>query len=54
MAVIYHIVFPQKLMDAVWMFFDNFYWPVRYKQTYLASRADFLVEQGVRHVVLLV
>ncbi|KAG0342841.1 hypothetical protein BG000_000604 [Podila horticola] len=41
-------------MDAVWMFFDNFYWPVRYKQTYLASRADFLVEQGVRHVVLLV
>ncbi|KAI9242116.1 MAG: hypothetical protein BYD32DRAFT_403911 [Podila humilis] len=47
-------VFPQKLMDAVWMFFDNFYWPVRYKQNYLASRADFLVEQGVRHVVLLV
>ncbi|KAF9277746.1 hypothetical protein BGZ74_003274 [Mortierella antarctica] len=48
------LVFPQKLMDAVWMFFDNFYWPVRYKQTYLASRADFLIEQGVRHVVMLV
>ncbi|KAG0080025.1 hypothetical protein BGZ92_000806 [Podila epicladia] len=47
-------VFPQKLMDAVWMFFDNFYWPIRYKQTYLASRADFLIEQGVRHVVMLV
>ncbi|KAI8351253.1 hypothetical protein B0O80DRAFT_456135 [Mortierella sp. GBAus27b] len=47
-------VFPQKLMDAVWTFFDNFYWPVRYKETYLASRADFLIEQGVRHVVLLV
>ncbi|KAG0337884.1 hypothetical protein BG004_007454, partial [Podila humilis] len=47
-------VFPQKLMDAVWTFFDNFYWPVRYKQTYLATKADFLIEQGVRHVVLLV
>ncbi|KAF9127366.1 hypothetical protein BGW39_005932 [Mortierella sp. 14UC] len=47
-------VFPQKLMDAVWTFFDNFYWPVRYKKTYLATRADFLLDQGVRHVVLLV
>ncbi|KAK3809986.1 MAG: amidohydrolase family protein [Benniella sp.] len=47
-------VFPQKLMDAVWTFFDNFYWPVRYKETYLANRADFLIEQGVHHVVLLV
>ncbi|KAG0286440.1 hypothetical protein BGZ98_005096 [Dissophora globulifera] len=41
-------------MDAVWNFFDNFYWPVRYKKTYLANRADFLVDQGIRHVVLLV
>ncbi|KAG0311999.1 hypothetical protein BGZ99_009785 [Dissophora globulifera] len=47
-------VFPQRLMDAVWNFFDNFYWPVRYKKTYLANRADFLVDQGIRHVVLLV
>lgn len=47
-------VFPQKLMDAVWTFFDNFYWPVRYKETYLANRADFLIQQGVHHVVLLV
>ncbi|KAF9897752.1 hypothetical protein BX616_005046 [Lobosporangium transversale] len=47
-------VFPQKLMDAVWTFFDNFYWPVRYKGTYLESRADFLIEHGVTHVVLLV
>ncbi|KAG0274091.1 hypothetical protein BGZ95_010114 [Linnemannia exigua] len=47
-------VFPQKLMDAVWTFFDNFYWPVRYKKNYLATRADFLLDQGVRHVVLLV
>ncbi|KAF8980475.1 hypothetical protein BGZ46_004159 [Entomortierella lignicola] len=47
-------VFPQKLMDAVWSFFDNFYWPVRYKGTYLSSRADFLIEHGVQHVVLLV
>ncbi|KAF9427111.1 hypothetical protein BGZ94_005469 [Podila epigama] len=47
-------VFPQKLMDAVWTFFENFYWPVRYKETYLKSRADFLVERGVHHVVLLV
>ncbi|KAI7830533.1 hypothetical protein BC939DRAFT_285415 [Gamsiella multidivaricata] len=43
-----------KLMDAVWTFFDNFYWPVRYKETYLANRADFLIEQGIRHVILLV
>lgn len=41
-------------MDAVWSFFDNFYWPVRYKESYLANRADFLIEQGVHHVVLLV
>ncbi|KAF9100507.1 hypothetical protein BGX30_009619, partial [Mortierella sp. GBA39] len=41
-------------MDAVWTFFDNFYWSVRYKKTYLATRADFLLDQGVRHVVLLV
>ncbi|KAG0198245.1 hypothetical protein BGX28_008310 [Mortierella sp. GBA30] len=27
-------VFPQKLMDAVWTFFDNFYWPVHYKEAY--------------------
>ncbi|KAF9539109.1 hypothetical protein EC957_005785 [Mortierella hygrophila] len=47
-------VFPQKLMDAVWTFFDNFYWSVRYKKNYLATRADFLLDQGVRHVVLLV
>ncbi|KAG0061219.1 hypothetical protein BGZ89_011642 [Linnemannia elongata] len=47
-------VFPQKLMDAVWTFFDNFYWPVRYKKNYLATRADFLLDQGIRHVVLLV
>ncbi|KAG0224998.1 hypothetical protein BGW41_004839 [Actinomortierella wolfii] len=47
-------IFPQKLMDAVWSFFDNYYWPVRYKQVYQTSRADFLIEQGVRHVVLLV
>ncbi|KAF9089785.1 hypothetical protein BGX23_006448 [Mortierella sp. AD031] len=47
-------VFPQKLMDAVWTFFDNFYWPVRYKKNYLATQADFLLDQGVRHVVLLV
>ncbi|KAI8601756.1 hypothetical protein EDD21DRAFT_99096 [Dissophora ornata] len=47
-------VFPQGLMDAVWNFFDNFYWPVHYKQAYLANRADFLINQGVRHVVLLV
>ncbi|KAF9970609.1 hypothetical protein BGZ73_006656 [Actinomortierella ambigua] len=47
-------IFPQKLMDAVWSFFDNFYWPVRYKSQYQASRADFLIEQGIRHVVLLV
>ncbi|GJJ69749.1 uncharacterized protein EMPS_02097 [Entomortierella parvispora] len=47
-------VFPQRLMDAVWMFFDNFYWPVRYKKTYIATRADFLIQQGVNHVVLLV
>ncbi|KAG9064020.1 hypothetical protein KI688_004134 [Linnemannia hyalina] len=47
-------VFPQKLMEAVWTFFDNFYWPVRYKKNYLATRADFLLDQGVRHVVLLV
>ncbi|KAF9570855.1 hypothetical protein EC968_001343 [Mortierella alpina] len=47
-------VFPQRLMDAIWKFFDTFYWPVLYKETYLATRADFLIEQGVRHVVLLV
>ncbi|KAI1319344.1 hypothetical protein EDD11_004210 [Mortierella claussenii] len=50
----YLSVFPQKLMDAVWDFFDNFYWPVQYKEAYLASRADFLINQGVHHVVLLV
>ncbi|KAG0249336.1 hypothetical protein DFQ27_000182 [Actinomortierella ambigua] len=47
-------IFPQKLMDAVWSFFDNYYWPVRYKPQYQASRADFLIQQGIRHVVLLI
>ncbi|KAF9581040.1 hypothetical protein BGW38_002092 [Lunasporangiospora selenospora] len=41
-------------MDAVWGFYDSFYWPVNYKKTFTASKADFLIDQGLSHVVLLV
>ncbi|KAG0257511.1 hypothetical protein BG011_003922 [Mortierella polycephala] len=47
-------VFPQKLMDAVWNFFDNFYWPVRYAHKNGIARelnkflADTVSEMNIR------
>ncbi|RUP46144.1 amidohydrolase family protein [Jimgerdemannia flammicorona] len=46
-------IFPPRLMSAVWRFFDQHYWPVVYKDAYADSQVDFLIDQGVRHVVLL-
>ncbi|OZJ03541.1 hypothetical protein BZG36_04175 [Bifiguratus adelaidae] len=46
-------IFPPPLMNAVWRFFEQHYWPVVYKQTYEHSQVDILIDRGVHHVVLL-
>jgi len=45
-------LFPQGLFKAIWNWFDNFAWPIRYQ---LTSRqvADFLFSQGIEHIVAL-
>jgi predicted TIM-barrel fold metal-dependent hydrolase len=45
-------LFPDKLFDAIWRWFDQYGWPVRYR---LKAREviDFQLSRGVSHVVLM-
>lgn len=45
-------LFPRGLFQAIWNWFDNFAWPIRYR---LTSRqvADFLLSRGIEHIVAL-
>lgn len=45
-------VFPDRLFDAVWRWFDEFGWPIRYK-LYADDVVAHLTSRGVRDVVLL-
>ncbi|MBI1944548.1 MAG: amidohydrolase [Deltaproteobacteria bacterium] len=45
-------VFPDRLFDAVWRWFDRFGWPIRYK-LYADQVVAHLTSRGVRDVVLL-
>ena len=45
-------VFPDRLFDAIWRWFDEFGWPVRYK-LYADEVVAHLQSRGVREVVLL-
>lgn len=45
-------LFPDKLFEAVWSWFETFGWPIRYK---LKAQAviDFQLQRGVSHIVAL-
>ncbi|MCX5860635.1 MAG: amidohydrolase family protein [Deltaproteobacteria bacterium] len=45
-------VFPDELFQAIWRWFDEFAWPIRYR---LSSQGviDFLLERGIAHIVAL-
>lgn len=45
-------VFPERLFDAVWRWFDEYGWPIRYK-LYADDVVEHLKSRGVRDVVLL-
>jgi predicted TIM-barrel fold metal-dependent hydrolase len=45
-------IFPDSLFDAVWSWFDQFGWPIRYR-LYTEDLLAFLLERGVRHIVAL-
>lgn len=45
-------VFPERLFQAIWAWFDNFGWPVRYK-LYADDVIKHLRSRGVAHLVLL-
>ena len=45
-------VFPDELFEAVWAWFDQFGWPVRYR-LYSQALIRFLLEHGVRHIIAL-
>lgn len=45
-------VFPDRLFDAVWRWFDEFGWPIRYK-LYADDVVTHLKSRGVRELVLL-
>jgi len=44
--------FPDNLFDAVWGWFDQFGWPIRYR-LYTDALIDFLLARGIRHIVAL-
>jgi predicted TIM-barrel fold metal-dependent hydrolase len=53
MVVDAHVhVFPDLLFDAVWGWFDQFGWPIRYR-LYTDALLAFLFKRGVRHIVAL-
>ena len=43
-------LFPEKIFNAVWNWFDDFGWPVRYRMN-SKSILEFLLSRGVMHVV---
>src|SRR6187551_3224564 len=45
-------VFPNRIFDAVWRWFDQFGWPVRYK-LYADDVVTYLLDRGLKHLVLL-
>lgn len=45
-------LFPDKLFEAVWDWFERYGWPVRYK-LYAPKVVDFLLSRGVERVVAL-
>lgn len=45
-------LFPPKLFDAIWRWFDVHGWPIRYK-LYSEAVVQFLVERGVKQMVAL-
>jgi predicted TIM-barrel fold metal-dependent hydrolase len=45
-------VFPDLLFDAVWGWFDQFGWPIRYR-LHTDALLTFLRNRGVRHIVAL-
>lgn len=45
-------IFPDFLFDAVWGWFDQFGWPVRYR-LYTERLIAFLLQRGIRHIVAL-
>lgn len=45
-------LFPDELFNAVWLWFGQFGWPVRY-QLKTETLAGFLAARGVRHIVAL-
>jgi len=45
-------LFPDRLFEAIWKWFDEWGWPIRYKLRTPAVIA-FLLERGVNHVVAL-
>ncbi len=53
MVVDTHVhVFPDLLFDAVWGWFDQFGWPIRYR-LYTDDLLAFLLQRGVGHIVAL-
>jgi predicted TIM-barrel fold metal-dependent hydrolase len=45
-------IFPDILFDAVWGWFDQFGWPVRYR-LYTEKLIEFLLQRGICHIVAL-
>jgi len=45
-------IFPDALFDAVWGWFDQFGWPIRYR-FYSDDLVEFLLRKGIRHIVAL-
>jgi len=45
-------IFPDFLFDAVWGWFDQFGWPVRYR-LYTEDLIAFLLQRGIHHIVAL-
>ena len=45
-------IFPDMLFEAVWGWFDQFGWPVRYR-LYTEKLVEFLSQRGIHHIVAL-
>lgn len=45
-------IFPDRLFDALWRWFDEYGWPVRHK-LYSPAVIPFLLDRGVQHIVAL-
>jgi uncharacterized protein len=43
-------LFPDRLFDAIWRWFDRYGWPIRHK-LYTPEVIDFLLSRGVGHLV---